>query len=794
MNGTSMAAPHVTGALGIALSGLRAQGLAWSPFSVKRAVENTATVLGDMCQFGQGNGLLNIEKVFEHLQANCRNMERDVRFAVSCGSASDKGIHLRGAAAEKSHEIPVKVEPFFLDNDNRAAKDKQGFNLKLVLSCTESWVSHPQYLDLMFTSRHFLVSVDPTGLPPGAHTAYITAHSPAHPAAGKLWEVPITVVRTEPLTLAPSPRLEVSRVFQPGAIARHFVKVPQGATWACFKARNLCKDTAGKFILHTIQLLPSSMVKTMEHYKMFNLAEDGSWEFGLPVRSGPGAVVEFCLAKWWANIGNVHAEYTVTFHGVRPSSGPAPIVMHGGEGIHRLDLDSELKAEEVAPEIKLKSVVQVVRPGDTKVVSVADARDILPNGRQMYELQLTYSFSVAKTAESSVNLSMLSEVLYESQLESQIWMLYDTNKRLVGCGDAYPSKWALKLEKGDYTARVNVRHEKKDVLDKFTDTPMLVSSKLSSPVSLDVYSSHPSAQSGGKKMTMTTLHPGNLLPIFLTPPATEKYCKGASLGQYLQGTATFAKDEVGKKADVYTFKYILPDAGKKKDKSKDKEKKKEDSDAFKEALRDCKITWLAKLGDKALYQELVGEGTNLTGVNIAMLNFLQAAEGEAKSWASVLEQAETTIKCVDQPGLLAWLGVKSDTSENAAEVKKEMEKIKTHLVEALAAKGEAMIELGETDKEKLLGVYSDIVKYTDANDNKVMPFEFEYLYLCKILGIMLFEFSQVFSFASKLFKRLELHGKALKVAVKHHEDKQNKDSDKIVSDILRELGWAHAVR
>ena len=98
------------------------------------------------------------------------------------------------------------------------------------------------------------------------------------------------MVRTEPLTLAPSPRLEVSRVFQPGAIARHFVKVPQGATWACFKARNLCKDTAGKFILHTIQLLPSSMVKTMEHYKMFNLAEDGSWEFGLPVRSGPGAV------------------------------------------------------------------------------------------------------------------------------------------------------------------------------------------------------------------------------------------------------------------------------------------------------------------------------------------------------------------------------------------------------------------------------------------------------------------------------------------------------------------------
>ena len=67
-------------------------------------------------------------------------------------------------------------------------------------------------------------------------------------------------------------------------------------------------------------------------------------------------------------------------------------------------------------------------------------------------------------------------------------------------------------------------------------------------------------------MTSATLHPGNVTPVFVAPAATEKYCKGANLGQYLQGTATFAKDEVGKKVDVYPFKYILPDAGKKKDK------------------------------------------------------------------------------------------------------------------------------------------------------------------------------------------------------------------------------------
>ena len=167
----------------------------------------------------------------------------------------------------------------------------------------------------------------------------------------------ITVIRPQPLDLAPAPSMTADKIFQPGNIARHFVKVPEGATWATFKANNLSKEQAGKFIIHTIQLEPNRMVKTLEHYKMFSLSENGSWEFGLPVRSGPNAVIEFCLAKWWANIGNVHCSYTVTFHGVKPSS--QNIVMHGGEGILRLDLQSDLKSEEVSPDLKLKNVVQV---------------------------------------------------------------------------------------------------------------------------------------------------------------------------------------------------------------------------------------------------------------------------------------------------------------------------------------------------------------------------------------------------------------------------------------------------
>lgn len=47
---------------------------------------------------------------------------------------------------------------------------------------------------------------------------------------------------------------------------------------------------------------------------------------------------------------------------------------------------------------------------------------------------------------------------------------------------------------------------------------------------------------------------------------------------------------------MYDFKYILPEPVKKKDKGKDAKKvKTDDADAFKEALKDTKIAWLAKL-------------------------------------------------------------------------------------------------------------------------------------------------------------------------------------------------------
>lgn len=72
-------------------------------------------------------------------------------------------------------------------------------------------------------------------------------------------------------------------------------------------------------------------------------------------------------------------------------------------------------------------------------------RDVIPPSRQIYENVLTYKFHMCKSTEVTPNNPLLSDLLYESEYESQLWMLFDCNKQLLATGDAYPSKVNLHL-------------------------------------------------------------------------------------------------------------------------------------------------------------------------------------------------------------------------------------------------------------------------------------------------------------------------------------------------------------
>ena len=156
------------------------------------------------------------------------------------------------------------------------------------------------------------------------------------------------------------------------------------------------------------------------------------------------------------------------------------------------------------------------RPSESKTITLTN-RDVIPPGRQIYELRLTYSFHLNKGAEICPNSPLLSDVLYESEFESQLWMLYDNNKQYLGCGDAYPSKYTVKLDKGDYTIKMHIRHDRKEYLDKLSEMSLLLSQKLSNPITLDVYNSHQQAIIGGKKAVAIHSQCSHTIPLYIAP-------------------------------------------------------------------------------------------------------------------------------------------------------------------------------------------------------------------------------------------------------------------------------------
>ncbi|KAL4702481.1 hypothetical protein ACJJTC_016431 [Scirpophaga incertulas] len=174
MNGTSMAAPHVAGVVAALISGLKQQNLPYSPYSIKRALENSATYLNHVEPWAQGCGLINIEKAFEHLTTYPNEPERDVTFNVQVGTTNAKGILLRPKLGDVPRDVGITIEPQFLedhcDTENKSVIPKQiEFNVRFVLTCDASWVSIPTYLDMTNTSRPISIRIDTSGLPSGPH-------------------------------------------------------------------------------------------------------------------------------------------------------------------------------------------------------------------------------------------------------------------------------------------------------------------------------------------------------------------------------------------------------------------------------------------------------------------------------------------------------------------------------------------------------------------------------------------------------------------------------------------------
>ncbi|XP_015752679.1 PREDICTED: tripeptidyl-peptidase 2-like [Acropora digitifera] len=693
----------------------------------------------------QGHGLLQVDKAFDYCREFISVPERNVRFEVSC-SGNTRGIYLR-----ESHQLckptneAVSVTTYY--EDDVAKNERINLNLRLSLISSESWVTVPDHLVLMNTVRSFNVKVDPRGLPHGVHFAEVSMIT-------RITNVQQYTYEFENMK------------FKPGQVQRMFLHVPEGATWAEFSILSLESEISARFLLHAVQLMPLSSFKEQEFFQFFTLAPLAEKTLSFPVKDS--RTIEFCTARWWASLGECSISRKVTFHGVKPSENTLSLQ---ASKVCRVDVIPTLKEEEILPSVSLKTHSQPVRPSEYKI-SVLGSRDVLPNGRPIYALTLTYSFHQSKSGEVSPNATYLSDLLYESEYESQLWMLYDSNKRLLSCGDAFPNRYTVKLDKGDYVLKLQVRHDNKDQLEKIKDTVVLIEQKISSAVTLDTHSSR-LASMKATKFSSCTRAVGSSCPVYIMPLADDKPATPNKPNSGSSGKA----DKIG---------------------TSTKTAEKKPQQQFEEAMRDLKISWIPELEDPTLFEDLVGQYPDHLPLFVAQLHFLDNSKERLQKLPQIVNAAQKVISMIDRVELSSYYGMKTDARPDAAAIKSEKENQKSILVDALCRKGIALSEQilkktsgltyseetsegvsssedkEETEEgiyEKLNDTFNELVKWVDVSDLKVLPF-----YIRRA-------------------EALKLYGLALKASLKQNGDgraQREKDSKHI--ELYEKLGWDHCVR
>lgn len=631
--------------------------------------------------------------------------------------------------------------------------DKINFNMRLALVPSHPWIEVGKFIDLCYTPRCFSVKVNPTNLQPGVYRGRVRAYDTVAGAdKGSIFEVPITVVQpfvvnNSRYEFQPEPAVVSCK---PNTIIRDFILVPTNATYAVLEmmSANPKDQVGGKFLVHTMQIIDQRFCKFMETEKI--LPVNGESITSHPFKCTGDNILEVCIAKYWSNFGEVPLQYKVKFHGFKSNNAHT---MHSANGIHRIDVTS-LLPEEAQPSISLKHSVMVLKPAESKITALTK-RDVVPNQRQIFQNILTYNLHLVKAQELSLHAPIFSSVLYESEFESQFWMLFDTNKSLMQSGDAYSGGSYFKLDKGDYVIRLQVRHEKKDLLEKVNEAVLLASFKLASAINLDVYKTFNNAiVANNKKITSFPMAGGITKPIYIAPLPVEKITKNAvAQSSWLEGQIILAKDELGRKVDTNTFQYIITEGPvvKKSNGGAAKENKSK-MEEYKEGLRDYQCQMIAKLeGEDAenLYREVLAANPNFAGAHLALIQSIETPTGSdlknqlphafvkqlkdgfdvedsRTKLEKILKLLGLVIEGINQEALLAFYGLKSDNRPDATKIKQQMDKQKQQLLEAFVKKAvvigklsllETAVDTQSADELDNLSV--EMTKYVDFNDTKV---------------------------------------------------------------------------
>ena len=737
MNGTSMASPNACGSIALLLSALKAKAVPYTPHSIALAVRNTALPVAAAEPFSQGPGLVQVDRAFEYLLKFAAATQDEPFLDVTIPRRRQaRGIYLR-EPWESRHPlaVSVRVQPKF--KKKAAKRSRTGFQLRVRLESTEPWADVGSHLLLSSAGQRFEVLVRPESLSEGVHYAEIRGFDAARPGRGPIFRLPITVIRpreTHDAAQAISETID----FHPGQVARRFVAVPHGATWADLRLQLIDSDRPRRFMLHTVERPRGVSLHDNQPRKFLTLHPGRAAVESFPVEAG--RTLEVCLAQYWSSLGASHVQCHLAFHGLEPSD--ETLVIGPGEAPAPVSVTATLRQERLRPVALLDKSRQTLRPSAATIRPKSIARDRLWDERPMYELVLEYQFEQSKAGAVTPRFPRIDGLLYDSSFASELWMLFDANKRRVAADDGWSR--AVRLHKGSYTLRVALRHSDPVKLETAKQMILQLDRPLDKPLKLSVYRSSADARERRQPISSASLEAGETVTFYVAAPKTGAIPNSIPAADVLLGTIAYGDSDsprsgAGRRPDGFPLRCVVsPRPTPKKDSDQPATADNKPAKSLEDRMFDFRIEQLRKLppGDDQrfdkLSEELLAQRPGDLSVLVARLERLDQRDRRKQNLPRIIAAADAVVAAVDRDKLAADYGtnVNPDDAEAVAR-RRQMDQERDILTGALYRKGRALayMELPEITAKQPIedpaahdlafeNNFAQLARWVDTTDEK----------------------------------------------------------------------------
>ncbi|KAJ1977785.1 hypothetical protein H4R35_002155 [Dimargaris xerosporica] len=566
LNGTSMSSPNCCGCIGLLLSGLKAEGKAYTPFRIKSAIKNSALSINDPMNVGY----IQVDKAWQYLHKFYDQADQDVFYHVQHADSSPKrGIYLRDYDETSSVQFfQFMVTPLFMnakyddpDDDDSRTKAKFAFEKRVTLVTTASYVQAPDFVYLNSAGNNFKACVDPTQLDAGRfYFTEIKGFDAKSVDRGPLFSIPVTICKPQLPDSSAVVTFSDMR-FSSAQIERRFVHVPLGASHATVRLlpKNSAPSQPALFVLQIVQLRPHRRFTYLGTKKSMTLfsgslgqgsgdTERKVWALNL----GGHGTVELCLAQFWSAFGDHTVTMEIEFHGFQligaSSNSDGALSMDARDVYTRVDLMTPLRREQwISPVVKLEAIYKYLQPTDAVIQPLGKDRDQLPDGTLIKELVLTYKLSRTKNSGETYFLSLpaLNRGVYEMWFDSVYLMVYNVRKQLIHSQSSYVKP--IKLPRvGDYTVLAQLRHHSSQALELYRRLPLKVETKLSSTVKIATTKNIARLHQNGalpSSFSVSSCEKGQVLPFYILSLPMDKPPTGVSPGDVLSGRLTLGSIE-----------------------------------------------------------------------------------------------------------------------------------------------------------------------------------------------------------------------------------------------------------